>query len=67
MLTLDTSSSSVGPSERVMLVVPTILMDVQLVPEIYLAAFSFTVRLWESAYFFVIRVMAAPVSTIIRP
>ena len=38
-----------------------------LAPEMYSAAFSFTVKLWSSAYFFVSKVMAIPMSTIMRP
>ena len=56
-----------GASNRVILVIPTILTAVPSAPEIYSAAFSFTVRPWISAYFFVSRVMATPVSTIMRP
>ena len=46
---------------------PMILTAISLVHEMYLAAVSFTVRLLASAYFFVGRMMAAPVSTIMRP
>ena len=67
MATFFTSISKVGASNRVMLVIPTILTAVPLSPDIYLAAFSFTVRLWASAHFFVSRVMATPVLTIMRP
>ena len=67
MAMLDTSSSRVGTSKRVMLVMPTILMEVLLAPEIYSATFSFIVRPWASVYFFIRRVMAIPMSTIIRP
>ena len=67
MVTLDTFSSSVGASKRVMLVVPTILIDVPLVHEIYMATFSLTARLWSSTHFFISLVMVAPVSTIFVP
>ena len=55
-----------GAKKRVMLVIPTILTAVQLVPEMYSATFSFTVKQWASAHFFVGKVMAMPVLTIIR-
>ena len=63
---LDTSSSSVGTSKRVILVMPTILMEVLLAPEICSTTFSFTARPWVSAYLFISRVMAAPMLTIIK-
>ena len=44
MATFATSRSKVGTSNRVMLVVPTILTAVPLVPEMYSATFSFTVK-----------------------
>ena len=50
-----------------MLVVPIILTAIPLVPEIYSATFSFLVKPWASAYFFVSKVMATPMSTIMRP
>ena len=59
--------SRVGASKRVILVVPIIQTTVPLVPEMYLAAFSFIVKSLGSAYFLVNSMMAAPVSTIIRP
>ena len=62
-----TSNSKVGANKRIMLVIPTILTTIPLVPEMYLAAFSFMVKPWASAYFFISKVMAVPVSTIIRP
>ena len=43
-----------------MLVMPTILTAIPLVPQMYLATFSFTVKPWASAHFFVSRVMATP-------
>ena len=55
------------PEKRVMLIVPTILTTVPLACEIYLAAFSFIVKLWASAHFFVSRVIATPVLIIIMP
>ena len=67
MAMLATSNSKVGASKRVMLVMPTILTTVPLAPKIYLYAFSFMVKPWASAHFFISRVMAAPVPTIIRP
>ena len=44
MAMLAMYSSNVGTSKRVMLVVPTILTEVPLVPKMYSATFSFTVR-----------------------
>ena len=67
MAMFATSSSKVGASNRVMLVMPIILTTVLLAPKIYSATFSFTVRPWASAYFFVSRVMAVPMLTIMRP
>ena len=67
MAIFATSSSKVGTSNRVMLVMPTILTAVPLVPEINSATFSFMVKPWVSAYFFISKVIATPVSTIMRP
>ena len=65
--TFAKSNSKVGAGNRVMLVIPTILTAVLLAPEIYSAAFSFTVKLWASAHFLVSKVMVTPMSTILRP
>ena len=67
MVMLATSNFRVGASKRGMLVVPTIKTTVQLAPKMYSAIFFFMVKLWASAYFFIISVMAAPMSAIIRP
>ena len=67
MVTFVTSNSEVGASNRVMLAVPTILTTILLVPEMYLAAFSYMVKSWASTHFFVSKVMAAPMSIIMRP
>ena len=67
MATFATSNSKVGTSNRVMLVVPTILTTVPLAPEMYSAAFSFIVKPWASAPSYISKVMASPVSTIMRP
>ena len=67
MASFVTSSSKVGASNRVMLVIPTILTTILLAPGIYSAAFSFMVRPWVSAHFFVGKVMATTVPTIMRP
>ena len=67
MARLALSTSKVGTNRIDMLVMPTFYANTLLAPKVYLHAFYSMIKPCIAIHFFISNVIAAPVSTIMRP